>query len=337
MSLIQYVLVVMISIIVSIHAQKLAKQKIQSYASCRTDKDCKEKAFCFGNDDDTDGKCKCQKGYELIRNTTFYECLPAMKIGDPCGKDIQCQVTAGDLAFCDKYKICSCNDESHAYEGRCEYKAKIGEICMGDGNCYLENGTPGGGLGFCTDGRCKCGLNQKHSADRTKCLNSRKLGEPCVADEECTATTPNTKCSEKCICDPAYTEARNASTCVKAATQFDEPCDSDGQCSKYLKESICNGNKCGCETGFHGYTLKCVKTKKPGQPCEEDAECLYEKKLYENVKCQDKMCKCLYGNDGDGSCKIEKTDNSSASQLTYGVVYFEILFILVRLVLREYF
>ena len=92
---------------------------------------------------------------------------------------------------------------------------------MGDGNCYLENGTPDGGLGSCTDGRCTCGLKQRPSADGTKCLNSRKLGEPCVADEECIATTLNTKCSEKCICDPAYTEARNESACVKGKLWFD--------------------------------------------------------------------------------------------------------------------
>jgi hypothetical protein len=63
---------------VTINSQKLEQQRIQSYEPCQTDRDCKENSFCYGNDDEIKGKCKCLKGFELNRNSTFYECIRGM-------------------------------------------------------------------------------------------------------------------------------------------------------------------------------------------------------------------------------------------------------------------
>jgi hypothetical protein len=51
---------------------------LESYEPCLNDQDCKENSFCYNNDDDVLGKCKCLKGFDIIRNDTSYECIVGM-------------------------------------------------------------------------------------------------------------------------------------------------------------------------------------------------------------------------------------------------------------------
>ncbi|RZC37086.1 protein kinase C-binding protein NELL1, partial [Asbolus verrucosus] len=285
-----------------------------SYQSCRSDVDCKPNSFCFGNDDDREGKCKCFEGYELIRNTTFYECLQGVKLGDPCEKDIQCVITASNLARCDQYKVCSCKSEAHGYsDGICylrisvvmyksvfnesSYFLELNEVCVSDANCYLGNDN----YGFCTHGRCRCPVRpivQRPSANRTYCIPAKKMGEECLSDEEC-SFIPNARCLEVCRCPSGYTLSRSGKACVKAATQFGDSCTYDGNCEEYLSRSTCLNNRCECGEDLHGYGNRCVETRRAGQNCEEDAQCVYKNQLEENVKCQHGVCSCIYGMTGD--------------------------------------
>ncbi|XP_068909533.1 prion-like-(Q/N-rich) domain-bearing protein 25 isoform X1 [Tenebrio molitor] len=321
--------IVFLTLFVTINSQKLEEQNIQSYAPCLNDQDCKKNSFCYNNDDDVLGKCKCLKGFDIIRNDTSYECIVGARLEEACQKDIQCTITAGPLAICDEYKVCGCENESTGKDGICYKKMKLGEKCSHDNNCYLSDGS----YGFCVLGVCSCRNDQKPSADKTLCGNAMKLGEPCTNDEECN-TVPNTRCLEKCRCSVEYTMSKNQSSCVKAATKFDEFCEFDGQCSKFLEESICDSQKCTCSSDFHDYGNKCVETRKIGQSCEEDAECIYEKKLKDNVQCSSKKCTCIFGTKDDGSCNIEKTvdDNSSADRSTL-IVCSNILFVIIYIII----
>lgn len=50
-----------------------------TYTKCRVDTDClrvSNNSFCFDNDDNKVGRCKCLDGYELLtRNKTSFSCL----------------------------------------------------------------------------------------------------------------------------------------------------------------------------------------------------------------------------------------------------------------------
>lgn len=91
-----------------------------------------------------------------------------------------------------------------------------------------------------------------------------------------------------------------------AATEFGESCDFDGQCSKFLEQSACNNRKCGCAFGFHEYGPRCVVTKRIGQDCEKNEECIYKKEMAGNVRCEAKKCICLFGKQENGDCNTEK-------------------------------
>ncbi|EEZ98472.1 neurogenic locus Notch protein [Tribolium castaneum] len=279
-----------------------AKQQIQSYVSCRNDADCKNNSFCYGNDDNTYGKCKCTEGFELNRiNATDYECLPRVYLGDACEEDFQCQLVATPLAVCNDKKICECSPGSHSVQRKCFADVRLGEVCMVHDNCLLSDGT----YAFCVAGVCTCRKNEAPSPDKTLCLGSRNLGQPCKSDKEC-ISVPNARCLEKCVCQTAYTLSRNETECVKAATEFGEPCDFDGQCSKFLSESVCNKGVCGCLPGSHKYGSRCVRTKQIGQSCEKNEECIYKKEMNGNVRCENKKCMCLFGTNKSGDCNIEK-------------------------------
>ncbi|XP_044259706.1 multiple epidermal growth factor-like domains protein 11 isoform X2 [Tribolium madens] len=296
--------------------EPFARQQIQSYVSCRTDADCKKNSFCYGNDDDKYGKCKCNSGYELNnRNASFYECLPRVYLGDACEEDFQCQLVASNLAVCNQFKICDCSPESHKSDKMCFADIKLGEVCMVDQNCLLSDGQ----YAFCVAGICTCRKDETPSPDRTLCLGSRNLGEPCKSDKEC-LSVPNTRCLEKCVCDTTYTLSRNETECVKAATKFGDPCDFDGQCSKFLTDSVCNNGACGCLSHLHEYGSRCVRTKQIGQSCEKNEECIYKKEMNGNVRCENKKCMCLFGSNASGDCNIEKILDDNGKSVASGLI-----------------
>lgn len=98
---------------------------------------------------------------------------------------------------------------------------------------------------------------------------------------------------------------------VPAATAFKESCSFDGQCSTFLANSVCLNETCTCATNQHEYGVRCVPSKRAGEYCTEDLECIYEPKLTNNAKCDHASCVCIYGKASDGTCNLEKDNNNS--------------------------
>ncbi|XP_018577538.1 uncharacterized protein LOC108915874, partial [Anoplophora glabripennis] len=81
------------------------EERLVTYHRCLLDLHCQninENSFCFDNDNNRVGRCKCIDGYELLsRNRTFFACLQNAGWEEPCEKNIQCYSTLSTDAVCD--------------------------------------------------------------------------------------------------------------------------------------------------------------------------------------------------------------------------------------------
>lgn len=267
------------------------QERLVSYNRCRLDSDCNENSFCYGNDNNRIGLCKCQAGYELLfRNRTFYLCLQLATWGEPCQIDSQCVDTLGSLARCNG--VCGCAENTYRYpwDGRCHKSTLLEDFCRTDANCMLEDGS----YAYCTDGQCECNIGLRPSADKKRCIESKTLGQNCTDNYQC-SFIENSVCREVCRCGVGYVVSRNISACLKAATYFFDPCEEGYQCSEFLRNSICNRGNCTCEDGFHGYETRCVRSADIGQACRATEECIPSPQFQNIADCIEGVCQCQPG------------------------------------------
>ncbi|XP_076253295.1 prion-like-(Q/N-rich) domain-bearing protein 25 isoform X2 [Rhynchophorus ferrugineus] len=308
----------------------LVLERLVTYQRCNLDRDCREFSFCYGNDNANNktGYCKCKSGYELLlRNRTFYACRKLANYNEECEYDIQCSEDLGSLAKCNN-GLCGCGEGSvrYSYDGICYNSVLLGDFCLTDGNCLLENGSA-----YCLDGRCECDIGYAPSVDKKRCVLSRSIGQNCSHTEEC-GSTPNSECREVCRCQTGYVISRNGSSCLKAATYFYEPCEENGQCSQFLTDSVCSEGNCTCQIGRHGYSNRCVRSSGIGQGCKSIDECITDSRLSSSVDCVDGLCQCLSGvvNESLG-CGSGGTHVSTSLLST--IYYIAISYLLLKIVL----
>lgn len=218
--------------------------------------------------------------------------------GEACEISAQCVDNLGGLATCEN-NICGCQEGTYRYpyDGRChrsvcKYKIAtfqthlndlqlvLEDFCGTDANCMLEDGT----YAYCTDGQCECNIGLRPSADRKRCVDARNLGQNCSDDYQC-SFIGNSVCREICRCAVGYVVSRNGTSCLKgnllirtpssgnkspffsAATYFFDSCEENSQCSEFLRDGVCNNGNCTCESGFHGFETRCVRSARIGQAC----------------------------------------------------------------------
>ncbi|XP_044756491.1 cell death abnormality protein 1-like [Coccinella septempunctata] len=270
---------------------------------CSVDKDCNPNAFCFGNDNYMPGHCKCNDGFEMFTEGKRYECLEELQLGQPCMKNVQCQVTAGALAICsgeDTQKFCSCNETvSHRVKNRCYETRYLDDFCQVDENCLLPDSQMGEDKFAICASVCSCPIGMKPSQNKKKCLEFKRLGHKCENDIQCQLFTENTVCREVCTCEAGFVRSTYLQTCLKAALKFDDPCTEDAQCSAHLEESICVKNRCSCPANYHGYLVRCRANALPGNACFDTGDCLIFKELKDKVECRRGVCSCVYGKSYD--------------------------------------
>ncbi|KAJ8913764.1 hypothetical protein NQ315_002444 [Exocentrus adspersus] len=331
MSEVLYKLVVVFTICIDIVYMQSFDQgeaRLVTYHKCLLDNHCQDispHSFCYDNDNNRMGRCKCIDGYELLsRNRTYFACLKNANWEEPCEKDIQCYYLLSTNAKCDETDgVCKCAESAHRFtDGRCYKSIKLGDFCQVDGNCFLKDGTFGG----CVDGRCECKRPRElPTEDAMGCIEARNLGEVCENDDQC-SYIPNAVCRVSCKCAPGYALSRDGTRCLKgridlsyrltesvdrtvvvsewkllmngrdsAATKFFESCEENAQCSEFLQGSFCNEGNCTCSDGHHGYGSKCAKTAGIGGSCTGTEECIPEEKYSQAVNCVDGTCQCLAG------------------------------------------
>ncbi|XP_066256789.1 prion-like-(Q/N-rich) domain-bearing protein 25 isoform X1 [Euwallacea similis] len=266
-------------------------EALVSYQRCLVDTDCRDNSFCYDNDNNRVGLCKCQMGFELLqRNRTFYSCLTLAKYKEPCQIDEQCVDNLGSLAKCDTTCRCQKGTFFFQQDGRCHTAVLLKEFCKTDANCLLEDGT----RAYCTDGQCQCNLGQRPSIDRKRCVVAKNLGEPCTDDHQC-SFIENGLCREVCRCSLAYVISSNGTNCLKAATYFNEQCEENAQCSEHLRDSLCSDGNCTCQEGYHGFENKCVRDAGVGMSCSATEECLPNDNYRGMAECVEGVCQCLPG------------------------------------------
>ncbi|CAG9769612.1 unnamed protein product [Ceutorhynchus assimilis] len=269
---------------------KLTEQ-IVSYQRCRIDSDCRENSFCFDNDNNRIGLCKCQAGYELLlRNRTYYTCLKFAAYGENCQISEQCIETLGSMAKCDRVCGCAEGTQRYPWDGRCHGITLLDDFCRTDANCVLEDGS----YAYCTDGQCTCNIGLTPSLDKKHCIIVRNLAENCTNDEQC-SFIGNSVCREVCRCSVGFVVNRNRTACLKAATYFFDSCEENAQCSEFLTDSICNNGNCTCQNDYHGYETKCVKSARIGQACTDTAQCIPSPQFQTIADCIEGVCQCHPG------------------------------------------
>ncbi|XP_050507642.1 prion-like-(Q/N-rich) domain-bearing protein 25 isoform X1 [Diabrotica virgifera virgifera] len=295
---------------------------INSYTKCRVDADCakiSDHTFCFGNDADKDGYCRCKENYDMVsRNKTFFACLGRASVmlgcttphlsdtglksigpkfyataglGEKCEKNMQCQIVLTENSECAN-SVCRCKNGAHLYkDGRCYVSVLLGDFCRGSANCWLASNQ----FGNCVYGKCTCKFdNEVPGTDRMSCVHGKKIGEQCESDNQC-SLTENTQCKTVCRCSPGFVMSRDQTRCLKAATRFNDVCLENDQCSASLQGSICLSNNCTCDIGFHSLDLKCVKTASFGGPCSNSEECVRDSSHLEVIHCNNGECQCKPG------------------------------------------
>ncbi|XP_050313432.1 prion-like-(Q/N-rich) domain-bearing protein 25 [Anthonomus grandis grandis] len=296
-------------------------EALVSHKKCLTDTDCFENSFCYGNDNQKLGLCKCLYGWEMLfRNRTYYMCLKFANYGENCVLDIQCQGYLGTQGLCDN-GICACTNNSFKYpwDGMCYQRVLLGDICKASASCMLDDNS----YGVCKDSRCRCYLGLRPSLDQRQCIDARNLGEDCTDDIQC-SFTDNSVCMEICRCKMGYVVSRNESTCLKAAKKFYDPCSENDQCSEFLQDSICINGNCSCQSGYHSYGDKCVKSANIGQACGSAAQCLpsASSTLRSNsiVDCIEGVCQCLVGSSNQNEtfgCNVNEADIKRLNMFMY--------------------
>ncbi|GJQ69567.1 hypothetical protein Trydic_g6663 [Trypoxylus dichotomus] len=286
--------------------------RLMSHRSCRLDRDCEPNSFCIGNDATTPGFCRCEDGWIISRNRTFYECVrPAEGIGSNCTRDLECTYTLGNPSSCIA-GTCQCNEGAHwASNNQCYTTSRPGDICNVDFNCLLSDGT----IGSCHIGRCRCPIRHHHTADG-RCVPTSRLGENCTTDDNCRHTFAN--CIGVCRCLPGYVISENGWRCLEAATEFDQRCDELAQCSTYLSGSFCRNNSCVCHPGFHALGPRCWQSAVAGARCEDRRNCFISPDLVDgrSVDCLDGLCTC---NEGFESVRGDCLERSRSTNTMYSM------------------
>ncbi|XP_057662697.1 prion-like-(Q/N-rich) domain-bearing protein 25 [Diorhabda carinulata] len=268
---------------------------INSYTRCRVDSDCmkmSDNSFCFDNDADKVGFCKCREGYDMVsRNKTFFACLGPAGFGEPCEKNMQCQLILTENSECYE-STCRCKDGSHLYkDGRCYVSVLLDDYCSSDGNCWMMDNK----FGNCVYGKCICPFDkQVPNTEKNDCIEGRNLGESCDNDNQC-ILVENTQCRVTCRCATGFVLSRDETRCLRAATRFFDYCEENEQCSAYLQGSTCISNNCTCSEGFHNWNTQCVRSAGLGGYCSSIEECIPDPKFSNVINCIDGNCQCLPG------------------------------------------
>ncbi|CAH1155251.1 unnamed protein product [Phaedon cochleariae] len=271
------------------------QQSLVSYTNCRVDSDCHQKSnhsFCFDNDQEKIGRCKCLEGYELFsRNKTSFACLGSAGYGEQCERNVQCQLSLTENAECSD-GLCRCKENSHLFtDKKCYVSVVLGDFCRGDSNCWLNDGT----FGNCNNGRCGCKFDrQVPASDRQSCVDGRRLAESCNNDAQC-GVVPNSVCRVTCTCAANYALSRDEKKCLRVATELGDLCEENEQCSSFLKGTVCSRGRCECPAGQHFYSNRCTRTALLGQSCENHEECLPNEGFSGVIECFGGGCRCLPG------------------------------------------
>ncbi|XP_065157062.1 prion-like-(Q/N-rich) domain-bearing protein 25 isoform X1 [Atheta coriaria] len=274
--------------------QSLAR-KIVSYQTCKLDADCKiSHSYCDGNSATTNGLCKCEEGFIIIRSRQSFDCVtPAASVDSECTYDEQCELALGKHAECDERKKCNCMPHAHFVKSKnsCFSTSRLNETCLSDDNCIPNH--PSDKV-FCTNGRCTCGLKQAPNS-AGKCVVVRRLGEECKNDDACLSM--NAVCRVTCTCRVGYVLETDERYCLKAADKLFDACTQESQCQEYFQHSECVRGRCQCKTQYHQYGNNCYSPSKIGSLCRHKGECITSPDLEGRVDCINSICLCKSGLD----------------------------------------
>jgi hypothetical protein len=241
---------------------------LESYQPCLNDQDCKENSFCYNNDDDVLGKCKCLKGFDIIRNDTSYECIAGMLfLGISRDKELRLRKT-------DNSRLSNINvfvfGISHIYSvfQKCTIEfnsfftgARLEEACQKDIQCTITAGP----LAICNEYKI-CGCENESTGKDGICYK---------------------KTSTCCACRFLFYKC----TCFDYLfLELGETCSHDNNC--YLSDGnygFCVLGVCSCRNDQKPSADKtlCGNAMKLGEPCTNDEEC----NTVPNTRCLEK-CRC---------------------------------------------
>ncbi|CAI2357459.1 unnamed protein product [Caenorhabditis sp. 36 PRJEB53466] len=220
---------------------------------------CSMGELCVGNSVCVNGRCECINGKVDI-NKICVEPVAA-KLGDTCGKGINCQ--GGSYCNLDSGK-CACPRGEKEIHGECKpvTLAHPGDMCT-DLTARCTGGS------YCVRGRCECPFSM-HAVDK-KCVLQQTAapGESCTESISCSGLSvcKNNRCT--CVNEMIVRDK----LCVqRRKVEVGRSCELEDQC---LGNSTCTDNVCLCPTGHVASMNVCLlrKTVTPGYLCNPEDIC----------------------------------------------------------------
>ncbi|XP_063373276.1 prion-like-(Q/N-rich) domain-bearing protein 25 isoform X2 [Cydia amplana] len=256
-------------------ASAQAPEKRRTGNVCSTDPECPDNAFCKSGT-----YCVCKDGFIYAATENAEKaCLKVASFGDHCQQHIQCHTSLGVHSEC-LLNTCSCKPGTQFVNNRCYKIAHVGELCISDENCYIQQAIPEE-QAFCIRGYCQCQLHYNQRDNGTRCVRDANLGEACEDDGQCAGV--GMVCKGTCRCKEGFAAQNDTNVCLQSVENIGDSCEYDIQCenlsgSRAVGATMCLNGACSC--AYHaraaGTPPRCYVTRRPGQQCHADEECLSE-------------------------------------------------------------
>ncbi|XP_044732229.1 prion-like-(Q/N-rich) domain-bearing protein 25 isoform X2 [Chrysoperla carnea] len=135
-------------------------------SKCSKDDNCE---VLHSHCNDTDKTCHCEENYV----NSNHLCYEVKTINETCELDIQCEENLNYMySVCEKNSAddkngkCNCKDGFHYRNGKCWPIKYLGEICIRDGECYIESDPP---TVECRNGECSCIVGLQNDITNLRC------------------------------------------------------------------------------------------------------------------------------------------------------------------------
>ena len=276
-----------------------------------------------------DAKCDPSSPYRCnIEQNSCFECLSALDCPGsspvckydrcmPCVSDSECPtgLDCSDIGRCEKnceenndcLGITASGNVTHQTSWKCQKEENKCVECLGNDDCYEQNG-------ICESGRCKPCSSDSQCLSNQKCTPKGICGIICEDDTDCPNATPVCN-QEKNIC----TECLQDRHCPEESPVCEQgrckPCQVDEDCLEGLKCQEDGKCQLNCRNSEQCRNIGCKevggKQKNPNPSCKATQLWTCSKKHRKCVECQeDSSCPTDFPVCIENKCQKQCRENS---------------------------
>ncbi|ORY50584.1 hypothetical protein BCR33DRAFT_532471 [Rhizoclosmatium globosum] len=250
------------------------------------------------------GTCKFTCTGNYVKSPDGKSCVePAgLSYGQPCVSNGNCNVTngsglcaslpGGNTTVC-SIQSCSVNYVLSGDKKSCIEQNNVGQSCVSDGDCNVQDGN-----GECISGKCSlkdCVGDYVPNSNRTLCVEPSNVAplHRCVSNENCAPISNGTvwcsygTCTAN-ICDPGYVKSNDFGSCLERTNAaLGEACVKTSSCFKNMNGTttcsldqskgynVCQYSSCdnGYTIGNNNTTCTLSTNVGIGNPCSTTSSC----------------------------------------------------------------